>query len=127
MLKQDDCKEATLAILVEVPDARWPSTVVDPQPRSAFALRTHQYMRKIHDKSRRLCSDRHDSEALTAIDLKGRCGDTFFPLNAGIKTKFPYRSYKAIFSPKEVFHLNKKSVEDDLLKQYLVAGPCNIL
>lgn len=78
---QDNKEEVTLGSLLEVPDTQWPSITTDSTHQwPAYALYPHPNMLKIHDNSHKLCSKKHDSQALIAIEVKGKWGDDFMPI-----------------------------------------------
>ena len=103
---QEHYEEATLASAAEIPDARWPPSSYDTQQWSGLALDTHRNMLKLHDKSHKLFSDKHDSEALIAIDLNGRCGSIFLPIITSIEAKFPYPPLEYMFPLEMVISFN---------------------
>lgn len=116
-----------LGNMTEVPDLQWPSALAATHKWSPFTIHSHPHMLTIHDKSHKIWSKTHDSEALIVTDLRGRRGGEVLPINAVITAKVPHPPHIAKFPLEKTVFPDKLSFEDDLLKQNLISGSCRIL
>ena len=69
---QEKYKGATLGSLADVPWAPCFSALTEMHRGSAFAAHVRQYMARVDNKRDKLWSKEHDSDAVEAIDLKGK-------------------------------------------------------
>ena len=78
---QERYKDVMLGSLADVQCVPWFSALAETHRWSALTAHIRQYMLRVGNKRDKLWSKEHDSDAVEAIDLKGKCSSLYSRLS----------------------------------------------